>query len=95
MARLPYAARVLIDQATAAKPRTKVERVDEPDGFNVHRTIKFSKDTSKWLEPRLEVDPRIADAHLTDDGYLHVTFISGPRADDRTVFALREPVDEE
>ena len=92
MARLPYAAKQLISQVEAEKPKATHEVTDEPDGLNVHRTIKFDKRTSKWLAPLLDQieDERIAEASLTDAGYLHVTFVAGPVADQRWEFPLAD-----
>lgn len=87
--RLPYAAEVLIDQVQEQKPKATYEEGD-PDGFDVVRTVKFDKATSKWLAPLLEVveDWRIEEVNLTDAGYLHVTFIGGTDADARDPFPL-------
>ena len=92
MSRLPYAAHTLIEQVKAEKKRAKVEEVGEPDGFRVVRTIKFDKQTSKWLAPLLEVidDDRIEAWGLTDADYLHITFSSGPIADQREQFPLAD-----
>lgn len=90
--RLPYAARTLIEQVQAEKPKATYETVGEPDGFRVNRTIKFDKRTSKWLAPLLveTEDERIAEASLTDAGYLHVRFVGSPVADQRDEFPLVE-----
>lgn len=90
MARLPYAAKTLIAQATARKPRTKAEPHGDVDGLGVHRTIKFNKETSKFLAPLLEQidDERIEDFEVTEAGYLHVTFVATPDADQRAEFPL-------
>ena len=90
MPRLPYAALTLIEQVRLDKPRAKVEPAGDPDGFNVHRTIRFDKRTSTWLAPLLEAieDPRIESLHVTDAGYLYVTFIAKPQADQRARFPL-------
>lgn len=88
--RLPYAARTLIEQAQAEKPSTKVEFVGDPDGYGVIRTIKFNKATSKWLAPLLDEigDERIESSELTEAGYLHVTFVGTPAADQSADFPL-------
>lgn len=92
MPRLPYAAKVLIETVQAEKPKATYEVADEPDGFGVHRTIKFDKRTSKWLEPILDQieDERIEDCHLTDNGYLHVTYVAGPVADQRWPYPIAD-----
>lgn len=90
MSRLPYGAKRLVEQVQDAKPRTKVEPVDESlDGLNVYRTVRFSKSGGKWLAPLLEEikDPRIATVRDTDDG-LEVTFVATPLADNRDPFPL-------
>jgi hypothetical protein len=96
MSRLPYAAKQLIEQVQAERPSAKAEPVGDPDGLNVHRTIKFDKRTSKWLAPLaeqfLDTDPRIAEWNVTDAGYLHVDFITTPGADDRSRFLLSEAI---
>jgi hypothetical protein len=90
MARLPYAAKQLIKQASEAKPATKAKPVDEPDGLGVHRTVSFNKATSTWLKPLLEEidDPRIASLEVDKGGLLEVTFVTTIAADDRTPFPL-------
>lgn len=90
MPRLPYAAKTLIAQVQERKPRTTYETVGEPDGFNVHRAIKFSKAASEWLAPIMEQisDRRVHSVNLTKDGYLHVVFTSRSYADDREAFPL-------
>lgn len=90
MPRLTYAAQTLIEQVRAEKPKAKVENASEPDGLGVVRTIKFDKRTSAWLAPLLEVidDERISGIQVTDAGYLHVTFIARPQADQRARFPL-------
>lgn len=89
--RLPYAAKTLIDQVAEEKPRAKVEFHGEPDGYGVVRTIKFSKSAGEWLAPLLEAinDDRIESINTTEAGYLHVTFVSTPAADDRAEFPLQ------
>jgi len=92
MARQTYAAKALIEQVQAEKPKATIENHGDPDGLGVYRTLKFDKTTSKWLAPLLEVinDPRIDSAEVTDAGYLHVTFVPNRAADDRAQFALDE-----
>lgn len=91
--RLPYAAKQLIEQVQAEKPKATFEQHDL-DGLMVYRTIRFDKRTSKWLAPLVEQfadgDARIAQWSKTDAGYLHITFVSTPNADDRTPFPLRD-----
>lgn len=89
MTRLPYAAKVLMDQVEEAKPRSRSETVGDPDGLGVYRTIRFSKSAGKWLAPLLETieDERIESFDLDDDG-LVVTFVHTPNADSRTPFPL-------
>jgi hypothetical protein len=92
MPRLPYAALTLIEQVRVERPKAKVEHADEPDGLGVVRSIKFDKRTSDWLAPLLESihDPRIQSTKVTEAGYLYVTFIPQPQADQRTRFPLAE-----
>lgn len=88
MSRLTYAARTLMRQI--GDKRNYDVKFGEPDGLGVVRDIRFDKRTSKWLAPLLEAieDPRIAEANVTEAGYLHVTFVAGPQADDRRKFPL-------
>lgn len=90
--RLPYAAHQLIEQVQDRRKKAKAEYVSDPDGLGVVRTIKFDKATSKWLAPILEAldDDRIREAEVTEAGYLHVTFVPTPNADDRRAFPLDE-----
>jgi hypothetical protein len=92
MARLPYAATRLIQDVQAIKPSAKAQPADDPDGLRVHRTIKFGKrESSVIYRVLLHIqDSRIESFHLTDAGYLHVTFVAGPRADRRGSFYLQE-----
>lgn len=93
MARLPYAAKVLIGQVKIAKPKTKdPETVDEPDGLGVNRTIRFNKTVGKWLAPLLEeaADPRVQTLVGPDDKGLEVTFVADHRADDKAPFPLED-----
>lgn len=90
MSRLPYAAKRLAEQVVDAKPRTKVEPVEDSlDGLGVYRTVRFSRSGGKWLQPLLEEigDPRIISLSSTDDG-LDVTFVGTPLADNRDPFPL-------
>lgn len=93
MSRLPYSAKRLIEQVQAEKPKATYETTDDPDGFNVHRSIKFDKRTSKWLAPLMDqfadMDPRIAEYDVTDAGYLHVRFVGGPQADNHEPFPIQ------
>jgi hypothetical protein len=92
MPRLPYAAVTLAEQVRVERPKAKMEPTEGPDGLGVYRTVKFDKRTSDWLYPLLEVidDSRIEEFHVTEAGYLHVTFIPQPQADQRTRFPLAE-----
>lgn len=85
MARLPYAAKQFLVEAEVEKYETH-----DLDGLNVYRTLKFGKRDSKKLAKALEYvdDERIADWHVTDAGYLHVTFVPGPEADSYDHFLL-------
>jgi hypothetical protein len=91
MPRLPYAARTLIAQVLAEKPRALWTFASEPDGLNVVRTVRFDKRTSRWLSPLLDLldDERIA-AHYLSDGRLFVRFHPGPLADRHAPFPLSE-----
>jgi hypothetical protein len=90
MARLPYAARSLVRQIMADHPKMEYEPHGDPDGLNVHRTIRFDKATSEALGAAITQmdDPRIEEASVTEAGYLHVTFVGKPIADQRGDFAL-------
>lgn len=89
MSRLPYAAKQFLVEGEIEKWETH-----DLDGLNVYRTLKFGKRDSKRLgEALLFVDDdRIADWHMTDAGYLHVTFASGPEADDYSPFLLDDAI---
>lgn len=89
MPRLPYAAKQFLVEGEIEKYETH-----DLDGLNVYRTLKFDKRTSKRLgEAMLFVDDeRIADWHMTDAGYLHVTFVSGPEADTYDHFLLDDAI---
>jgi hypothetical protein len=93
MPRLPYAAKQFLAEAEKIKPSTKYEADDE-DGLRVYRTLRFDKRTTKWLGEALLFidDERILDWHVTDAGYLHVTFAPGPEADTRDPFLLDDAV---
>ena len=92
MPRLPYAAVRFIQDVQAIKPSAKAQPHGDPDGLQVYRTIKFGKRESAMLYRLLlhVKDPRIESYNLTDAGYLHVTFVPGPRADRRGSFYLSE-----
>lgn len=92
MPRLPGAAKRLIQQVQAEKPKATADPEGDPDGLAVWRTIKFDKRTSKWLAPLMEQidDPRLHDVKVTEAGYLHVTFVHTPQADWRDPFPLTE-----
>jgi hypothetical protein len=89
MARLPYAAKQFLAEAEVEK-----YEAHDLDGLNVHRTLRFDKRTSKRLAPAMEYvdDERIAEWHVTDSGYLHITFAPGPEADERTEFLLADAI---
>ena len=91
-ARLPRAAEVLRDQVMGLKPRTKVERHGDPDGFNVYRSIIFNKATSTWLAPILDIidDPRVVSLETDDGGRLVVTFAPSVIADRTDSFPLEK-----
>lgn len=87
MARIPYAAKQFLDEVG-------VEKYDEQDldGWNVYRTLRFGKRDSKRIGEALLFieDERIDDWHVTDAGYLHVTFVTGPEADERDPFDFED-----
>ena len=87
MPRLPYAAKQFLDEVGATKWEEK-----DPDGWNVYRTLRFGKRDSKRIGEALLFieDDRIEDWHLTEAGYLHVTFVTGPEADDRAPFDFED-----
>lgn len=89
--RLPKAAEVLRDEVLALKPRAKVEPYGDLDGFQVWRSLVFSKSASTWLDQMLAIieDKRIEDTETLDDGRLVVTFVGTIDADLSTTFALR------
>lgn len=91
MGRITWGAETLIDQVRALRKNVEVEYGD-PDGLEVARSVRFDKDTSKWLEPLLSVqlDPRIESLDLTASGYLHVNFQPTPVADGREPFPLAD-----
>lgn len=89
--RLVYGAKQLVRQVTDERPNAS-HLWGTPDGLEVVRTIRWDKRTSKWLAPLLEAigDPRIEQLHLTDAGYLYVTFVPTHRADSNDKFPLEE-----
>lgn len=91
MARLPYAAKQLIEQVQERYKTAEAEPADDPDGLDVHRAIKFDARSSAWLSPILDhfEDPRIID-HRTEGKRLVVTFSEGIEADTRDEFPLRD-----
>jgi hypothetical protein len=88
MARLPYAAKQFLAEAEAT---TAVEERDL-DGWGVYRTLKFGKRDSKRIGQALLFieDDRIKDWHVTEAGYLYVEFSTGPDADERDPFYLKD-----
>lgn len=88
MARITWGAETLIEQARALRDEVEVD-YGEPDGLDVIRTVRFDKDTSRWLGPVLAVqlDPRIKLLDMAA-GYLSVTFQEGVIADERDPFPL-------
>lgn len=89
--RLPHAATVLTAQVQAKYKNATAERVGEPDGFNVIRSVKFDKTSSKWLAkvlPQLD-DPRIA-GFTEKGGQVTVEFTGRTIADQRDQFALED-----
>lgn len=100
--RTPRAARTLIRQVRESLNRKEDSKagletavpVDEPDGFDVHRTFEFDKTASKGLAEILESrgDPRIIEV-TEDKGQVTVVFSGRTIADDGTDFDL-SPVEE-
>jgi hypothetical protein len=92
MPRQTRAALRLITEAQGLRHSAKAEPHGDPDGFGVHRTVKFDKNTTKWLADAVLAmrDSRIQEAPVTEAGYLHVTFVADPRADHRDPFYLAE-----
>lgn len=90
MSRIARAAKTLQSEVEALRKSATVETHGDPDGLGVHRTLKFDKQTSKWLEPMLaEIsDSRISESHVTDDGYLHVSVVPTYRGDFTEPFNL-------
>lgn len=84
--RLPYAAKTLLRQIDT----DDFSRDGGPDGFGVVRTLRFGKRATKNLAPVFEVmdDSRIAESHVTEAGYLYVTFVGTRHADDAALFPL-------
>lgn len=92
-ARIPPAARRLVDQVTAemdTDPGWWVE--DDADGFGRHRSVVFDKDTATWLLPVLEAnkDKRIESFGLNGEDNLVVTFVADVRADRTQDFVISE-----
>lgn len=90
--RLPYAAATLMQEVQEMFPKAESDTYGEPDGFGIHRTVRFDKATSKKLAPIMERvgDPRIQEVTMTDAGYLHVTFVpASHQADTRHGFPLQ------
>lgn len=90
MARIPNAAKQLVNNVQDFDSDAYAEPFGDPDGLNTRRTLAFDPKTSKWLEGALETlaDPRIQ--RLDHDGSgkdkrLLVTFVADTRAD-RTAF---------
>lgn len=92
MPRLPYAAIRLISEVQGVKHSAKAQPHGDADGFGVYRTIKFGKRESPVLYRTLLhiTDTRIQKFDLTEAGYLHVTFVPGPRADVRDPFYVAD-----
>lgn len=90
--RIPYAARTLQSQVQERRNKAEIEPFGEEDGLGVVRTLRFDKATSKWLAPLLEAiapdDPRVEWVEVTEAGYLHVTFVGTPDADQLDEFPL-------
>lgn len=84
--RLPYAAKTLLRQIDT----DDFSRDGGPDGFGVVRTLRFGKRATRNLAPIFEVmdDSRIAESHVTEAGYLYVTFVGTRHADDPAEFPL-------
>ena len=97
MSRIPHSAKVLIRQVQERynrKPDSKAglgtgTPVGDPDGFNVIRSIKCDKTSSKWLKNLLPVldDQRVA-GFEEKDGHLIVHFSPRVLADSRVPFPL-------
>ena len=87
--RVPYAAQQLIEQVQERHKRATAERVGEPDGLGVIRTVEFDKTSSKFLAkvlPHLD-DPRIV-GFDEKGGKVQVMFASNTSADQRDPFPL-------
>lgn len=99
MSRIPHSAKTLIRQVQDHYGRNPDSRaglntgtpVGDPDGFNVIRTIKFDRTSSKWLATVLPVmdDPRIAD-YEEKGGHVYIRFSHRTVADQRRDFPLDE-----
>ena len=95
MSRSPYAHRTLVRQVQGLYKSAKAEPIDDPDGLGVHRSYRFSKATTRYLERHIDAlsnDPRIASVESTEKG---VVVVYSPRtnADLRHSFGLIEAGD--
>lgn len=112
MPRLPYAAKTLTEQVRRQlrrSPDSKAglgtsEPVGDPDGFGVHRSVRFDKTASKWLEKVLpHLDDERIESFEKKDGRVTVHFTGAVTADNRDRFPLEaaetvadyEPLDNE
>ena len=88
MSRIPPAARILITQINNIDPSVQPILAGGPDGFGVHREIRFTK--SEWVGDVLEAvgDPRIASIHKENAASTLVTFVGDTRADRADGFDL-------
>ena len=91
MTRIPHAAKVLTAQVEATKKNAKWEPIGQPDGFDVYRSIRFDKVTSKWLAPLLRelADNRIYYAGI-NKGQLIVQFVHTTLADTKDTYNLAD-----
>ena len=88
MTRTPPAARQLITEVLAADPGVEHTPTGDPDGYGVHRSIRFTK--SDWLADALDAvdDERIADVHRENQASTLVTFVGDIRADQVTPYDI-------
>lgn len=91
MARLVYAAQQLIDQIVELYPDVVVTSVQEPDGFDALRKIRFELPQTEELGNLIASldDQRISGLH-TDKDSLTVEFVSTIKADSKTAYLLSE-----
>lgn len=89
MGHLVQAARQLVDEVTAASPKSKVTVLPEVDGLGFNRSIRIEGSDAKKIADALDAadDRRVAGVVRSAKG-LRVTFVTGTLADFRQPFEL-------